>query len=62
MPLKVLRRGNGADAVVMALEHNQKLIQNMQRSSNLLRLAIFIFQHNVGKAVRVVAPDFLDIA
>ena len=62
MPLKVLRRGNGADAVVMSLEHNQRLIENMQRSSNVLHLASFIFQHKVGKAVRVIAPDFLDIA
>ena len=62
MPLKVFRRGDGADALVMSLEHNQRLIENMQRSSNELHLVMFIVQHKVGKAVRVVAPDFLDIA
>ena len=34
----------------------------MYRSSNVAHLAMFVAQHKVSKTVRVVAPDFLNIA
>lgn len=46
----------------MSLEHNQRLMKNMYRSSNVAHLAMFVAQHKVSKTVRVVAPDFLNIA
>ena len=50
--LKVFRRLGDADAVVMSLEHNQRLMENMQRSSSAAYPAMFIHQHKVDKDVR----------
>lgn len=51
----VISRRDGADAVVMSLEHYQSLMETLHllaSSSNAKHLATSIAQHRAGKAVR----------
>ena len=58
----IISRRDGADAVVMSLDHYQSLMETMHllaTPANALHLANSIAQHKAGKAVRraLVNPE-----